>query len=372
MNCHMPATTFMGVDVRRDHSFRVPEPQLTLDFDIPNACNRCHADHDAEWAVATLRAWRGDAPPRTASAVPAHAPVFEAAQQNHPGALPGLLAIARDHSRPDIIRATAVRESSRFPSPETLALLQESLGHESPLVRAAAASSLEGLPLAERYGLLQPLITDPVKAVRMRAAASLAELSPDQLDGEARSHWQALRTEYLDSLATQADLPETQMNLGNFLARSGNASEAERAYRRSLNLAPRFVPAMVNLADLYRENGMDAEARKLLQKAIELEPALAAPRHALGLLLVRIRQPEQALVQLREAMELEPGNARYAYVYAVALYGQGRRQEAVAILEATLQHHPRHPEVVSALMAYYHELGEVEKLRALEMEQQLR
>jgi Tfp pilus assembly protein PilF len=114
---------------------------------------------------------------------------------------------------------------------------------------------------------------------------------------------------------------------------------------------------------------MDPEARVMLEKAIEFEPGLAAPHHALGLLLVRARQPDEALAQLRKAAELEPGSARYAYVYGVALYGQGRREEGVAVLESTLQRHPRDPDVVSALLAYYHEMGEAEKLRALEMQQ---
>lgn len=248
-------------------------------------------------------------------------------------------------------------------------MLQQQVEDEDALVRSAAASAMDWLPLAQRYTLLQPLITDQAKSVRMAVAVALADLSPNRISANGQDQWVALRTEYMDSLKTQADMPEAQMNLGNFLARSGQAEEAEQAYRRALKLSPRFVPAMVNLADLYRESGMDPAAQTLLQTAIELEPGLAAPRHALGLLLVRGRKADQALAQLQKAAELEPGNARYSYVYGVALYGQGRQQEAVALLEATLQRHPHDAEVVSALLAYYHELGEVEKLRALEAKQ---
>lgn len=245
-------------------------------------------------------------------------------------------------------------------------MLQQRVGDEDALVRAAAAGVMDWLPLAQRYALLQPLITDPSKSARMAVAAALADLSPNQISENGRAELTGLRTEYLDSLKTQADMPEAQMNLGNFFARSGQPEDAERAYRQALKLAPRFVPAMINLADLYRENGMDPAAKTLLQTAIELEPRIAAPRHALGLLLVRERKADQALAELQKAAELEPGNARYAYVYGVALYGQGQQQEAIAVLEAALQRHPHDAEVVSALLAYYHELGEVEKLRALE------
>ena len=53
-SCHMPVKTFMAVDDRHDHSFRVPEPQLTLELGTPNTCNQCHSDRDAAWAVAAM------------------------------------------------------------------------------------------------------------------------------------------------------------------------------------------------------------------------------------------------------------------------------------------------------------------------------
>jgi tetratricopeptide (TPR) repeat protein len=42
VDCHVPETTYMVVDPRRDHSMRVPRPDLSIALGIPNACNRCH------------------------------------------------------------------------------------------------------------------------------------------------------------------------------------------------------------------------------------------------------------------------------------------------------------------------------------------
>src|SRR5690606_29142151 len=42
VECHMPQTTYMVVDPRRDHSIRVPRPDLTVAVGSPNACNGCH------------------------------------------------------------------------------------------------------------------------------------------------------------------------------------------------------------------------------------------------------------------------------------------------------------------------------------------
>ena len=47
VDCHMPATTFMARDVRRDHSFSVPDPGLSAELGSPSACDACHADRDS-------------------------------------------------------------------------------------------------------------------------------------------------------------------------------------------------------------------------------------------------------------------------------------------------------------------------------------
>ena len=44
VNCHMPTKTYMVVDARRDHSIRVPRPDLSVSLGTPNACTQCHAD----------------------------------------------------------------------------------------------------------------------------------------------------------------------------------------------------------------------------------------------------------------------------------------------------------------------------------------
>ena len=40
----MPERVYMGVDWRRDHSFRVPRPDLFAQTDAPDACTDCHAE----------------------------------------------------------------------------------------------------------------------------------------------------------------------------------------------------------------------------------------------------------------------------------------------------------------------------------------
>ena len=50
----MQARTYMVVDPRHDHSFRVPRPDLSVKLGTPNACNGCHGDKLVQWAAAAV------------------------------------------------------------------------------------------------------------------------------------------------------------------------------------------------------------------------------------------------------------------------------------------------------------------------------
>ena len=54
-SCHMATTTYMVVDPRHDHSFRIPRPDLSTTLGVPNACNKCHEDRSPAWATAEIR-----------------------------------------------------------------------------------------------------------------------------------------------------------------------------------------------------------------------------------------------------------------------------------------------------------------------------
>jgi predicted CXXCH cytochrome family protein len=334
VDCHMPARTYMVVDDRRDHSFRIPEPRLTLELGVPNACNQCHEDREPQWAADTLAGWGVRGVTRAG-----HAAVLAAAWNGQFAALPDLLALTGDEDKPAILRASAVLASGNFPLRDTLASIAQVLYSDDNLVRAAAVRTLDQLPVEQRYTLLKNLVADPVKLVRMTVARQLAEVPVAQLPAAEADALGALHKEYLDSLRSNADLPEEQMNLGLYHLARGDAAAAEKAYREALKLAPAFVPALLNLADLYRANGLDRQAQRQLQTAVSY---------------------------LQQAALLAPDNVRYQYVYAVALWESGRQQDAVTKLENALVAHPGNRDLLSALASYYQQLGEEEKLRALQ------
>ena len=59
VTCHMPARTYMVVDPRRDHSFRVPRPDLSVALGTPNACTGCHRDRRPRGRPTQIVRWYG-------------------------------------------------------------------------------------------------------------------------------------------------------------------------------------------------------------------------------------------------------------------------------------------------------------------------
>jgi len=129
-----------------------------------------------------------------------------------------------------------------------------------------------------------------------------------------------------------------------------------------------FVPAFVNLADLLRAQGRDAEGERLLRQAIGSNDENGVARHALGLTLVRQGRTEEALVELRGATVADPQHPRFAYVYGVALHGDGQVDAAITFLEESLAANPYDLTILTALLSFNRDSGDlVEAVRYAEM-----
>ena len=120
----MPARVYMGVDARRDHSLRVPRPDLAGEIGAPDACTACHVDRPAAWAAEAVRGWVGED-----RSVPEHYGQTLHAGRRGQGAVDAALpALALEPGRPSIV----------MPSPITLP--------ENGIVSTAPACSTSGNP----------------------------------------------------------------------------------------------------------------------------------------------------------------------------------------------------------------------------------
>jgi tetratricopeptide (TPR) repeat protein len=309
----MKTETYMVVDPRHDHSFRIPRPDRSVTLGTPNACNQCHTDRTAQWAAAEVRKRHPEPKP----GFQGFAEAFAAADRGDPSATIALTQVAANLDESAIARASAVERLARLPGENALLAAEAALKDASPLVRRAGAAVYEQLPPAQR-GAVMSLLDDPSRIVRMQAAQSLAPLADDAFDADRLAAFHRAAAEYVAAERFNADRPEHRTNLGGFLAERGDVFAAEAEFRAALRLDPEFVPAWANLADLMRVLGRETEAESLLREGLAVAPEAAALHHALGLSLVRQQRKEEALRELRRATDLDPSNQRFKYVYDVA------------------------------------------------------
>ena len=154
----------MVVDVRRDHSFRVPRVDYTLRYGIPNACTTpCHEDKSVKWANDAVVKWYGPTRTRGNDYVAA----LTAARKGLPEAERLLRAAVLNAEFPPIARATALESLAGLLSPASMGAVYAGLKDDDAIVRATAARMLEQAPAADQWRLGSALLTDPVRLVQV-------------------------------------------------------------------------------------------------------------------------------------------------------------------------------------------------------------
>ena len=351
----MTGRTYMVVHFRRDHSFRVPRPDLTLRIGTPNACNGCHRDRSPAWAAQAVERWYG--PSR--SSREHYGEAIEAGRRTAAGAAASLSAVAADADQPAIVRATAVGLLEPFVDPPMVPSIERWLSDPDPLVRSASLTLLEPLPPKDKGRLAAPLLRDPVRTVRVDAGRALAGLPAEALPPGADSFLAAAIAELEATQALDADRPQGHLNLGILHGRRGDGAGAAREYEAALRLEPAFVPAAVNLADVLRAQGRDAAGEALLRRTLALVPDSADLHEGLGLLLVRGHRMDEALRELGRASTLAPHVPRYAYVLGVALASSGQRQKGIAALTLAQRRFTGDRDILVALIGALRESGDI-------------
>ncbi|HWK74044.1 MAG TPA: multiheme c-type cytochrome [Povalibacter sp.] len=185
IDCHAPPRASMTIDLRHDHSFRIPRPDLSAGLGTPNACNVCHDKRSSQWAADAVAKWYG--PDRRHEHT--YGETLWAGRTRQPGAAAALAQLAQSPQAPVIVRATALELLRNYPGQQALDVFRSQLFTSNPLMRFAAVRGLEVLPVGQRAALIAPLLSDPVRAVRLDAVQSLATLPADSMGA-----WQRLMT----------------------------------------------------------------------------------------------------------------------------------------------------------------------------------
>lgn len=350
VNCHMPAKNYMVVDARRDHSFSIPRPGLSVTVGTPNACNQCHDDKSAKWALGKVESWYGEQDPQL------YAVSFSAANHHQIGAEEELLSVAEDQRNSAIVRGTAFSLLGNGITQRSLPAIKRAVRDTDPLVRMGAISTLDALSPQLRAEIGLPLLSDPLRVIRTEAAR--------RLGADPVSSHDALKSvlaEYKSIQRFNMDRPESLSNLANLALQESDHADAERLYKQAIELAPYYVPAYINLADLYRVQEDETRALELLMEALARNEKSGPLYHALGLAQIRSGVRTQGLSSLRQAYELAPDTARYVYVYAVGLHSEGYAVKSLATLKEAHERFENDQDILFMLARIHLERNEREQ-----------
>jgi tetratricopeptide (TPR) repeat protein len=365
VNCHMPQTVYMQRHRRHDHGFTTPDPLLTNKAGIPNACNRCHLDKDADWALKWCDEWYGGKMNRPARE---RALVIAAARKGEPGAPPALEELYRTSDNPYWRSVAAGLLEPEAGEPTVRRLLLTGLKDTNAVVRSSCIRALQGIvqdPLVQS-GLVAGL-QDPVRGVRLEAAWALRA----ELDLRSKAG-----VELQQSLALNCDQPVGQAQLGAFALARGDANKAGTHYKTAAEWDPGSAAIRhdyaVILAGLHRPR----EAIEQLEAAARLEPTNAEYQYSLGLGWNELGQTSNTVRCLRAAVRLQPAFSRAWYNLGLALDSTGLTEgalDALAHAKATDQTDPEAPYATATILARSGRWKEArrEAERALEIQPRL-
>ena len=325
--CHMPVTNYMQRHPRHDHGFTSPDPLLTLELGIPNACTRCHADKPVQWSLVNAVQWYGERLNRPSRA---RTRAIAAARRGDPAAHAGLLAVLNSAAETPYWKAVAAGLLEPWAGrPDVLPALAAAATGTNGLVRANALRALTPLAEgghAEAVRIATTALADPLRLVRFHASWALRGGLPENSPA---------RAELLGTLAHNADQPAGQVQLGLEALTRGDTARALDHYRKAVGWDARSAGLRHDFAVVLSMLGKDDEARRQMQTAVDLEPGSAEYRFKLALSAAGAGDPRAALEGLEQVVKIDPSHARAWHNLGLARAQAGNAQGAIqALLKA--------------------------------------
>lgn len=357
VSCHMPGKYYMGNDFRRDHSLRIPRPDLSVEYGTPNACNQCHDDKSPEWAAKQVENWHGKERPYHFSED------LILGRRREPEYVSNLLKMLSDTAQPVIARATALQYINDTPHPDGHNNVIPSLKDPEPFIRVHAVRSLNDLPVPEKISNLAPLLRDTVKAVRVAVADVLLDVPQDQIPGIYRQDLNKANSEFYEYLLANVDSRDGQFAFGQYYDRTNQPQNAEKYYLKALKSDSLYNMSRLNLGILYNRQGKNEQAVKMYQEVIKIEPGYGPAYYSLGLLYAEMGQMDKTIDLLKKTIEVMPENLRAYYNLGLALQNQDQQGEAEKIYLDALKTDPYYWEIHNAVGILYYQQGKFQKAK---------
>jgi predicted CXXCH cytochrome family protein len=352
INCHMASRLYMVIDERRDHSFRLPRPDLSVELGTSNACNNCHnkPTETFQWAADAVKKWFGEKPKRD----PHWGQAIKAGRAATSEGEKLLVDLVRRSSTPSVVRATAIDLLANYSSNASVSARRDALRDGDPLVRLTAVQVLPEENKELLVSDLASVVNDPQRAVRIAAATRLAqvpgrmrsEVDPEHpgksfaemkeddplasLTNTQRKAYEDALVEFRNSEDLTLDHAGGHLALASFDRQHGRIEDAIQHLVAAIKLEPYLAGPRKELASLMLDHGGDkAEIRRLwseeaalVERDSKIRPDSAPIFYELGKLRYLLQEYDKADTALRAACEKDPRN--YDFVYFLALMQQKR------------------------------------------------
>lgn len=201
------------------------------------------------------------------------------------------------------------------------------------LLAGATALSVGRAPsfASDAVFLAQWMRTDPSRA---QPHLSLGKLAARERD------WPASIAHLEAALAREPGLAEIHNALGLAYEALGRTDEAERAYRRALELAPASSLAQNNLGVLFLTQGKLAEAVSAFEAALAADPEDVNARINLALTRAKLGDSAAAVAGLEAVLASRPGHAGACFNLGALLAAAGDDRHARVYLQRAVDARP--------------------------------
>ncbi len=317
VNCHMPKTKYMEIDPRADHGFHSPDPRMTVEHGIPNACNRCHTEESAEWATKYAEEWYGEA--LTNSVQRARVRALAAAHSFEPEGLQQLLDLAKKEDIPAWIATYTALMANYLPNEEALAWITQMTEHPTPMVRANAMNALSNFN--EGSTIIKDQLSDQSGSVRIAAARSMESLHLEIDAPLASKEWE-------DYLEFNIDRPQSLMILAMRATNDGRHADLQKYLARAVLYDSKNGEIYRQCAILLSSAGLNADAERYLKTGWALDGDNPMFPYSLGLLAAEENDLETAVGYLEETVAIAPDFYRAWYNLSLAYQKLQRMEDA--------------------------------------------
>lgn len=298
VSCHMQATTYMGVDPRRDHSFRLPDTAT-----------------DADHYGAIIAAGRGG------------------------GANDKLLKGITNTAYPPIARGTMLTLLEPIDDPSGLKVLRQQLDDPNPLVRIGALRALRHQAPENRLDYGSHLLRDLIRSVRVEAALTYVEFRDLLPLDEARAFASAA-DDFREAMTVTAAMPDAALNLAEFETRLGNDNAASRMYEHALRIGADSA-SVQHAYGLYLVRKRNSDAALIhLREATRLAPRTPQFVYVYAVALNSLGQSNEAVRILADAWERFPEHFNIGWALATISRDRGDIDKARVLAEELVERFP--------------------------------